>query len=275
MAINVCILIPMHNFGELTKKCIDLTLENAGVPIDIFVVDDGSEIPYKDNRVKIIRLENNVGFTEAVNIGIQEIWNKYMFIHILNNDTEPHKDFVKELMGAFKEHHAIGVTASVRATQVDGKTALFTFPIDCVSGMTAFNWSEDELPDDLFYAPWIPFCSVMIKSDVLKQVGLLDARMKNHCSDNDFCVRAWQLGFHTALVPKSIVTHHHETTTRSMGIDASKDQALLMTKVRCDFMRSVLEAYPLDGNTKKMYELVFREKVSHEEVMPNESQKTS
>ena len=30
-----------------------------------------------------------------------------------------------------------------------------------------------------------------------------------------------------------------------------------------------VETYPLDGNEKKMYELVFREKVSPGEVMPN------
>ena len=255
---KICVIIPMHNFGELTKKCIDLTLENAGIGVDIIVIDDASKEPFFDNRASVIRLDENVGFTKAVNIGIEKAWNDYEYIHLLNNDTEPYKDFVKELIVAFKQDHAVGVAGSVRITIQEGKEAIFSYPLDCVSGYSAYTW--EDLPDDYCFCPWIPFCSVMIKSEVLKQVGLLDHRMKNHCSDNDFCVRTWVMGYHVTLAMKSKVFHHHETTTRSLNLNATDDQQILLTKVRCDFIRGMLEAYPLDGDSKKMYELIFREK---------------
>lgn len=254
----------MHNFGDLTKKCIDLTLEHSGIPVDIIVVDDASKEPYKDNRVEVIRLDENVGFTQAVNLGIENSWNDYEYILLLNNDTEPCADFVKELLLAFKTNHAVGISGSVRLTMQqhpemsEKKEAYFSYPLDCVSGYSAYTW--EDLPDPFYICPWIPFCSVMIKSEVIKQVGLLDHRMKNHCSDNDFCVRTWTMGYHVVLATKSKVIHHHETTTRSLDLDPTADQQILLTKVRCDFTRGMLETYPLDGANKKMFELVFREK---------------
>ena len=264
---KICVVIPMFGFGEYTKKCIGLTIENAGVGVDIVVVDDCSEVPFEDSRVKVIRLEKNIGFTGATNAGIEYAWNHYDYVHLLNNDTEPRPDFIKSLLDILDKYEDIGVACSVRETTYNGIASFFNYPIDCLSGYCMFTY--EDLEDEFCLCPWIPLCSALIRTEVIKQTGLLDRRMLNHCSDNDFCIRAGQMGYKVVLVPKSKVYHYHEITTRNLGLDASIDQQLLIQKVRCDFMKNVLETYPLDGNEKKMYELVFREKVSPGEVMPN------
>lgn len=269
---KICAIIPMYNFGEYTKRCIDLTLENAGVPIDILVVDDCSDVPFKDDRVEVLRLDENVGFTGATNAGILDVWGAYDYVLLLNNDTEPRPDFVKELLKTFDQDEDIGVACSVRETVWEGKFALFNQPVDCFDGYCI--WTDESLPEPLYYCPWIPLCSALIRTDVLKQVGLLDRRMLNHCSDNDFCVRCIELGYAVVLVPKSIVFHFHEVTVKSLGIDAMEDKKILIEKVRCDVRRKILSEFSLTGHGEKKYELVFREKASSGEVMPNESQKT-
>lgn len=263
---DICVIIPMFNFGEFTAKCIDLTLKNAGVPIDIIVVDDCSKIPFKDDRVKVIRLEKNLGFTGATNAGILEAWGKYKYVHLLNNDTEPYPDFIKELLTAFEMDPNIGIACSVRETTYDDKNVLINQPVDILMGHCA--WTEEDLPHPFYYSPWIALCSALIRTDVLRQTGLLDRRMLNHCSDNDFCVRAGVMGYTTVLVPKSKIFHFHEITTRSIGLEASGDQVILIQKIRCDYMASILKKYPLSAPEGKLYELIFRE------VMPSECQKT-
>ena len=251
---KVCVVIPMFNFGELTTRCIDKVVENAGLPVDILVVDDGSLVPFRDKRAKVIRQENE-GFTSAVNTGINYAWSKYDYIHLLNNDTEPYPNFISELVDVFNNNDCIGVAGSTRETVVDGKKVIFTFPQDIVAGNASYHL--EDLPDLFYTCAWLPFCSVLIKTEVLRQVGLLDHRMLNHCSDNDFCIRAGVMGYKTVFVPKSKVVHHGETTTRSLNIDVLHDQKKFISKIRCDYIQQVLQQYPLDSSTGLKVKLEF------------------
>lgn len=255
---DICVIIPMYGFGEYTTKCIDLTLKNAGVPVDIIVVDDCSKEPFEDDRVRVIRLDENLGFTGATNVGILNAWNDYEYIHLLNNDTEPRANFIKELLTPFGIDPNIGITCSVRETVYEGKKVNINQPVDLLMGHCEFT--EEDLENPFYYNPWIALCSALIRTEVIQQVGLLDRRMLNHCSDNDFCVRAGIMGYTTVLVPKSKILHHHEITTKSLGIEASADQVILLQKIRCDYQAGLLKKYPLSAPEKKMYELVFREK---------------
>ena len=84
--------------------------------------------------------------------------------------------------------------------------------------------------------------------------------MKNHCSDNDFCIRAGVLGYKVIFVPASEVFHDHQTTTNSLNLQATEDQSVLLQKIRCDYQRMVLESYKLDADSDVWHELIFREK---------------
>ena len=47
---RVCVIIPMYNFGDMTRDCVKSVEENAGIEHTILVVDDGSDKPYVDER---------------------------------------------------------------------------------------------------------------------------------------------------------------------------------------------------------------------------------
>lgn len=253
---DICVAIPMYNFGDLTRKCIDLTIKNAGISIDIMVIDDGSEEPYVDDRVHIIRHDTNKGFTAACNTGFRYcIENKYKYVHAMNNDIEPYPDFIKILFEAFIKDPAIGIASSVREVIIDGDKCMEVWPQDILSGWAAYT--KDDLGSTYYYCPWIPICSALISVETILYTGLLDKRMKNHCTDNDFCVRAGQLGYRTAIIPKSKVFHLHEITTKSLGLTPGKDQEILFTKIRCDYMKNLLEKFPLDNGNKVRGRLDF------------------
>ncbi len=244
----------MYNFGEFTTKCIDLTLKNAGVPVDIVVVDDGSDIPFEDDRVRVICQENK-GFTDAVNAGILYAWDKYKYVHLLNNDTEPYPNFISELVAVLDKHSDIGIAGSTREVILDGKRVIFNFIQDILTGNTTYSYKD--LTDEFYNCAWISFCSVLIKTAVLRQVGLLDHRMVNHCSDNDYCIRAGIMGYKTVFVSKSKVFHYCETTTKSLNIDSTHDQKMFMPKIRCDYMKDILAIYPLDSSTGLKGKITF------------------
>ena len=74
---KVSIIIPMYNSAKHIEKCINSVINQTYTNIEIIVVDDNSsdnsagiiESKY-DNRIKIIKLNNNVGAASARNIGI-------------------------------------------------------------------------------------------------------------------------------------------------------------------------------------------------------------
>jgi hypothetical protein len=254
---EIAVIIPMYNFGDLTRNCIDATFENSGVPVDIHVVDDGSKEPFKDDRVTVHRLNKNVGFTGATNYGILQCWNKYKYIHFLNNDTVPKENFIKILLDILKSDPEIGIASSARETKLNGKMMLELYPMDLLTGWTGYQ-DIDESLDDVYLCPWLPICSALVPTHVLHQTGLLDRRMKNHCSDNDFCVRAGEMGYRTVLVTKSRIYHIHEVTTSSAGINSAEDQGVLICKIRCDYKRDLLKHFPINKKNDKRGLLEFK-----------------
>ena len=253
---DIAVIIPMYNFGEMTRECVTATIENAGVYVNVYVIDDCSDEPYVDKRIKVIRLDKNLGFTGATNQGILQCWNYYDYIHFLNNDTVPRKDFIKILLDTLNKKQDIGIACSAREVTMDGKPMLEMYPVDLLTGWGGYQELDAELDED-YNCPWVPICSSLVRTEVLHYTGLLDKRMINHCSDNDFCVRAGELGYKTALVPKSRVLHIHEVTTKSIGANAANDQIVLMQKIRCDYRRSLLEHFAVDYSNGKWGKLEF------------------
>src|SRR3990167_5670629 len=140
---KICVLIPMYGKKELTEKCVEMTIENAGIEdYDILVVDDGSPEPFKYKqeidtkvRVAVLRLSENSGFTNAVNQGILWCGDMYEYIHLLNNDTEPEKDFLKHLLDAMEENRVIGIASSSRLhKREDGSVYVENHGLDLVRG---------------------------------------------------------------------------------------------------------------------------------------------
>ena len=254
---EIAVIIPMFNFGEMTKDCIKATIENAGMPVDIFVIDDCSLEPFEDDRVTVIRLDKNLGYTGATNAGILKVWNDYKFIHFLNNDTIPKPDFIRILHNTLEKYPEIGIACSAREVKMNGEIMLETYPVDLLTGWTVYQDTEFPVDCDYMHKPWIPICSALARTEVVQQVGLLDRRMKNHCSDNDFCVRIGEMGWKTALVLQSRVYHIHEVTTSSVRFSSADDRGALMSKIRCDYRRNLLENFPLDYNDKTRGELIF------------------
>jgi len=239
----LAIIIPMYNFPEMTRECVTEVLKNAEMDVDIIVVDDGSANPYVDERVTVLTHKENKGFTAAMNTGI--IWcnNRYKYVMSLNNDTLPEKGWLKPLIDALEEHPDIAVAGSSKIVKKDPLT-IENVAVDLLFGWHAYT--EKELTEDIIYCVWFGLTSAILRSSVIREIGLWDKRFRNHCSDNDFCYRAISAGYRIALIPKSRVFHIHEVTTKHSGVNTQDDQKALLRKVSGGDMQAILETLPLD-----------------------------
>ena len=259
---DIVVIIPMYGFGELTDKCVELTRKNAGVDVDILVVDDGTPVPYRNQDADyVLRLDVNSGFTNAINQGILYTLkdNPYVkYIHMLNNDTEPELDFIKILLDVMENDENVGVAGSTKIIKRE-PLSIENFAVDMLFGY--HDYTEEHMQEEFISCIWFGLTSALLRTSVIREIGIFDKRFKNHCSDNDFCFRVLMAGYKVILATKSRVFHIHEVTTRSQNLTTEEDGKRLLDKVRGVDLQRILDELPLDcseGNWGRLHMEVYQ-----------------
>ena len=82
---KISVIVPMHNSSKYLTECIESILNQTYNNFEIIIVDDAStdnsvEIAseIKDNRIRIFKLEENLGVATARNKGIEEATGDYI-----------------------------------------------------------------------------------------------------------------------------------------------------------------------------------------------------
>lgn len=256
---KVVIVIPMFGKEEYTRKCVELTKKNYGTgePIEIVVVDDGSEVPFVDDTINVIRLDKNSGFTAASNEGI--LWAQYRnadYVLLLNNDTEPEAGFLKELLDVIEADERIGIAASVRIHVNREPQCVELCGSDIIRGYQYFT-DIKSLPDIPIPCNWVPLCSGLIRMDMIRDIGILDKRFRNHCSDSSYCLYAKTRGWGVVIVPNSRVIHHLSVTTTANKIMVDDDQKKFLEQLAGLEYQKLMVAMPLDGEAGTYGRLTF------------------
>lgn len=253
---DICVIIPMFNKAEMTKKCISMTVENAGMDVDILVVDDGSEVPFEDERVFVLRIDENLGFTNAVNEGMLYCRDDYKYLHLLNNDTEPEMDFIKTLYDVMEADFVVGIASSSRVhAREGGSHYIENYGVDLVRGYQMV--SDSDLQEPIIYVDWLPTCSSLLRMRMVREIGLLDPQFRNHCSDAEYCLRANMNEWNVALVPNSRVLHHWSQTTMENKVDPGEDQKKFIAKLAGLKYAELMKRVPLDCENKTYGSLQF------------------
>lgn len=248
----------MYGKEEYTNKCVELVKLNAGCEVQILVVDDASVLPYKlpfalDSRLSLLALPLNLGFTGASNAGI--LWAQkegFDYVHLLNNDTEPQPDFIKHQLEVMEADPKVGICGSIRRYP-DGRREMCG--ADLIRGHQYF--APIDMPDTPMDVNWLPLCSSLMRMDMIREIGILDSRFRNHCSDSDYCLQAKMRGWKVMLVPKSEVIHYLSVTTKAEGLDAGADQKLFLEKLAGLNNTMLMREMPLDVSTNTFGKLEF------------------
>ena len=251
---KVLVIIPMYGQDKYTRKCIEMCIKNAGIVHDILVVDDGSPSPYVHPGVNILRLQKNSGYTNAVNQGILYAqYRMYDYVLLLNNDTEPEKDFLKLLVDEMEKDEAVGIACSARRYS-DGQIELFG--ADLMRGFQVLT-NKKGLASEVLTCIWIPFGCVLLRMSMVREIGLLDKNMKMYCTDNEYCLRARFADYKTILVTSSMVFHYHSVTCKAHNILPEGDQKVWIEKLAGLKYAEVMKEMPLDAEEKTWGQITF------------------
>jgi len=164
-----------------------------------------------DRRMILIKNKSNYGFAGGNNVGIKftlSVLNAD-YVLLLNNDTVVNKKFLDEL---------IKVTKINGAGIVGSKIYLYDSPTKIWSVGGEINWSKgytyhitkiSTSDNNLRYINplWTTGCSILIESEVIHNVGLLDTTYFVNYEDTDFCLRAYKKGYFVSVSLTSHVWH--------------------------------------------------------------------
>ena len=97
---KVTIIIPNYNGLAFMEPCIEALNRQSFKHFSILAVDngstDGSREWLEEHQIPAVFLEENKGFSGAVNVGIRQAKTPYVIL--LNNDTQADPEYVGELV---------------------------------------------------------------------------------------------------------------------------------------------------------------------------------
>ena len=204
------IVIPIHNRLDCLQECVASILKHTLSSYTLVLVDDGSkeDVGYFHQKVVpsaiYIRNESPVGFTYAVNQGIEAVKGDYYCL--LNSDAKiMTSNWLREMITVGEEDSAIGILGPV-SNNASGQSIPWRGDHD-LELLEMF--SEKRVRRIGFVSG---FC-YLFKQEVLDRVGLLDQVIFPHyASEDDFTLRIRKAGF-VAVVVDWVFVHHRGSSS--------------------------------------------------------------
>ena len=220
----VSVIIPNWNGRRHLKVCLESLRRQSYQDFEVILVDngsiDGSVEFVKENfpEVTILQFEKNRGFSAAVNAGIK--YSRGDYVALLNNDTEAHCDWLRELRAGFEEGGTVGFCAS-KVLFYDQRNIINSAG-DAVS-VTGYAWNigRDSQDDGRFDSKRYVFgasaAASIYRRQMLKDIGLFDEDYFAYFEDVDLSFRAQLRGYKCLYVPNAVIYHWEGGGSRRHG----------------------------------------------------------
>jgi GT2 family glycosyltransferase len=213
-----------------TDDAAAATVEPADLPvlsIELIVVDNGSTdatIPMLQAEfpaVRLIRNNSNLGFARPINQALHTSQGRYMLL--LNPDTIVLPGAINELVAYLEAHPEAGICGP-KVLNRDGTLqkackrgvsrpwAAFSyflglsslFPKSKFFGGYLLNYLDE---DEIHEVDGISGSCMLIRRQLIEQIGYLDERFFAYQEDADYCFQAKKSGWKVVYLPSSQIIH--------------------------------------------------------------------
>ncbi len=213
----VVIVILNTNRRQDTLECLASIKQNSYANKKSIVLDnestDGSFAAIQEQfpSVQIIRLVDNLGYAGNNNVGIEAaIAQGAEWIFVLNEDTILDPYCLTRLLEVGETDNQIGIVGPMVYHHDEPEI------IQSAGGLLGLNWesihlAKDEPDQGQFIDPheveWVSGCGIMLRRELISQVGALDARFFYYWEETEWCLRASKAGWKIVHVPSAKLWH--------------------------------------------------------------------
>lgn len=218
---EVAIVIPNYNGMQYLETCLSSLERQSFREFNIYLVDNGSTdqsrsfVSGRFPGVQWIQLDQNYGFSRAVNEGILRSEEPYVIL--LNNDTQAEETFVEELLQGIRRHpKAFSAGAKMLSWQERDKID------DAGNYYNMLGWAFARgkgKPEEKYRKEQKVFAAcagaAIYRRELLEETGLFDEEHFAYLEDLDIGYRARILGYENWFLPKARVYHVGSGTSGS------------------------------------------------------------
>jgi len=240
----VYVLILNWNLKQDTAECVESVLQSEYDNYRVLVVDNGSidgspeYLACRFPSIELLANSSNLGFAAGNNVGLHHALDRGAdHVFVLNNDTSVDPEMLGLLVGCVQGDERIGIVAPkiLYYQQRDriwrlGDRIHPWLPVPLSVGRDQVDVGQFSEPFDVDY---VTLCGALVKSQVLRSVGLLDERFFFTYEDADFCQRSRAAGYRIVCEPRARMWH-------KVSLSAQKDRAhiaYLKSRSRAIFYR--------------------------------------
>ncbi|MEQ9552857.1 MAG: glycosyltransferase family 2 protein [Coleofasciculus sp. G3-WIS-01] len=227
---RLVVVILNYRTPNLVIDCLSSLQTEIEVGHDVVVVVDNASgdnsVPHIEQAinennwsswVKLLPSPINGGFSAGNNLGIKALTaDAYL---LLNSDTIVRKGAIKSLLDALETYPEAGLI-SPRLEWLDGTPQISCFryrsPVSELINSAAtgpitklLNHYDVPIPvsDTPMEPEWTSFACVLIRREVIEQIGLMDEGYFMYFDDIDYCRRARNAGWKILHLPQARVVH--------------------------------------------------------------------
>jgi len=226
----ISIIIINYNVKKYLIECLQSILEsNTSIEYEIIIIDNNSDESIEDierifdvNNFRIYFLQNNLGFSKAVNYGIKK--SKGSHILLLNPDTLISNNTLQVLYNFIEENKNIGI-CGCKVEYPDGTYQLSSkrsFPyfdialfrilkLDRLFSKNKYfgryNYTYEDI-DGIADVDAVSGSCMMFKKKLIDTIGLFDGRYFLYFEDTDFCYRAVKNNYRVVYNPNTKIIHY-------------------------------------------------------------------
>ena len=218
-----CVVVNWNGWRD-TLACLRTLACQSEQPLHVVVVDNGStddsilqigrwigEERACPTTFSLLPSPENLGFARGANLGIQQALEADAeFVWLLNNDTECPGDTLRKLIGAARAD--IGIVGTVLFYHSDPAC------VQAWGGGRMNRWTGTAAhylePTGIDSDSYVTFASVLIRSAVFRELGLLHEGYFMYYDDSDFCLRmTTKTGWKITVAADTAVLHKESAST--------------------------------------------------------------
>ncbi len=246
--LDLAVVIVTWNVRDLIEGALSsLYAELDDLACDVYVVDSASSdgtvevVGERFPQVKLMACNENLGFVRANNLALRQIGfgsgsvDLPRAVFLLNPDTITRPGAVRTLYDALMAEYQIGLVGA-RLTYGDGsfQHSAFTFPglwqlwgeLFPMPGRLMEHPINGRYPqtlyaaDEAFPVDFMLGATMMLKREVIQQVGLLDEAFFMYCEEIDWAWRIKKAGWRVYCVPRACVVHLSGQSTSQIKVQS-------------------------------------------------------
>lgn len=272
---ELSIIIVNWNGGELLRKCLQSILANQpAISYEIILVDnastDGSMGLVRDderikplisaNKLRMVENAENKGFGQANNQAFALSGAPLMFL--LNPDTEVTAGAIDTLIATVNSGAKVGACGP-RILNPDGSVQVSAWRNPpaaweiLLSQMKLYLLLPARMRGELLLGghwrhdrrrpvPMLSGAAILLKREVIDQVGGFDERFHMYGEDNEWCFRVNRAGWQLIFEPAAVIVHHGAGSSSQRWTNLEKVRVQMEASFK--FQRQALGGFALVTN---------------------------